>query len=96
MELGKKFEGIAELVGKTDRNSKEAMKKVYDKRAKEREFTVGTLVLLKVPDPGGKLSDPWKGPYEVKERVFLVNYKLSIPHRRSKEMTVHVNRMKLE
>ena len=32
---------------------------------------------------------------EVKEHVSLVNYKLSIAHRRSKKMTLHVNRMKL-
>ena len=37
------------------------MKREYDKRAVESDFSVGTQVLVRTPDMKGKLSDVWNG-----------------------------------
>ena len=70
-----------------------------ERYAKPRQFSPGDQVLVRVLDPGGKLGDRWEGdrwegPYEVVEKVADVTYRVSIPHKRKKCMTAHLNRIK--
>ena len=38
-----------------------------------REFTVGDLVLVKIPGRNGKMEESWKGPYVILEMTTEVN-----------------------
>lgn len=93
-QLRERLSVMAEAVRRKEGVAKEKMKKQYDKQAVCREFSVGTLVLVRTPDLHGKLSDLWDGPYEVTRKVSPVTYELAVPHRRSKSMIAHVNRLK--
>ena len=73
---------------------KAEMKKDYDKHAVVREFSMGSLVLVRTPDLQGKLSDIWDGPYGVVRKVSQVVYELAVHTRRSKGSVAHVNRLK--
>ena len=61
---------------------------------KERHFSPGDHVLVRVVDPGGKLGDRWDGPYKVVKKVAAVTYQIAVLHRWNKAMTAHINRLK--
>ena len=65
----------AENEGEAERKSKE----VYDRKAKERCFTEGDMVLVHTPSISEKLETVWEGPFEVVERVSETTYKLAVP-----------------
>ena len=74
--------------------AKDKMAQRSKKKATSRHFSQGDQVLVRVVDPGGKLGDRWDGPYEVESKVAEVTYRIAVPHRRTKCMTAHVNRLK--
>ena len=93
-ELREKMCIMKDLVDDKEARAKHAMKRSYDRKTNIREFEEGSLVLVRTPDLQGKLADIWEGPYEVTRKVSSVTYQLAIPHRRSKSMVAHVNRLK--
>ena len=74
--------------------AKEDLKVAYDKGAREGQFAVGDMVLLRLPGFAGKLEDAWDGPYEINRKFNEVNYEFCIPSRLSKVKVVHVNNIK--
>ena len=92
--MKEKLKLMSELVEEKEGRANDVMKREYDKRAVERDFSVGTLVLVRMPDMEGKLSDVWDGPYEVVRKVSPVAYEFKVPSRRSKALVTHVNRLK--
>nr|XP_008391446.1 uncharacterized protein LOC103453662 [Malus domestica] len=67
--------------------AQDRQKSIADKHSKDREFTVGDFVFLKLsPWKGvvrfgkqGKLSHRYVGPYQIIERIGAVAYKLELP-----------------
>ena len=47
-------------------------------KAQGRQFKVGQKVLVLLPTDSNKLVLQWKGPYEIKEVVNCMNYKVDI------------------
>jgi len=70
-----------ELVRENQIKEKEKAKIYYDKKAKERIFSVGQKVLLRSQARKGKFSPIWEGPYEVVDLPTDVNVKIKIKNR---------------
>ncbi len=70
---------------------KKKMKIWYDKKARDRTFTVGDLVLVMLPSSTNQLLAKWTGPYAVEEVLSSTTYKVAIPHARKNYRTFHVN-----
>ncbi len=60
----------------------------------KKEFKPGSLILLRTPVLSGKLSEDWKGPFEVECMTNGVNVKVNIPGRPGKGRVVYVNNCK--
>ncbi len=66
-----------------------------EKRKKLRVFEKGDQVLLRAVGLPDKLAQAWEGPYTVKKRIGLANYKLDLGKSGRKRYTVvHVNNIK--
>ena len=70
---------------------KKKMKTWYDKKGRDRTFTVGDLVLVMLPSSTNRLLAKWTGPYAVEEVLSSTMYKVAIPHARKNHRTFHVN-----
>lgn len=70
------------------------MKRVFDRRAESREFSVGDRVLALLPIVTSPLQAKFSGPYEVVQQVSELNYIISTPERRKKTQMCHVNLLK--
>jgi len=84
------------LVAKANRKSHQNNKRLYDRRAKVRNFKENDLVYLYNPakQPGltQKFHKPWAGPLKVIKKISDLNYK--IVDQNNKQQLVHVNRVK--
>ncbi len=69
-------------------------KAAYDMSSKPRSFEFGDMVLCHTPGLTGKLHSIWEGPYEVIAKTSGCNYKIAVPGKKSKNTTVHINRLK--
>ena len=82
-------------VNKANKKAHQNNKRLYDRRAKLREFKVGDLVYLYSPamKPGRsrKFNKPWAGPYKITKVVTHLNYEI-VEHN-DKKQTVHINRL---
>src|SRR6266536_1686710 len=63
----------------------------YNKKAKDRSFSVGDKVLLLLPTEHNKMELFWKGPYLVTKKVGTLDYQLQI---KTKLKTFHINMLK--
>ena len=86
------------LVAEANRKSHQNNKRLYDRRAKVREFKENGLVYFYNPAKKEKLGftrkfhRPWAGPFKVIKKISDLNYK--IVDQNNKQQVVHVNRMK--
>ena len=84
------------LAAKANRKSHMNNKRLYDRKAKPREFAVQDLVYLYNPalKPGltRKFAKPWIGPCQNTKKISGLNYE--IVHLKGKLQVVHVNRLK--
>ncbi len=69
-------------------------KAAYDMSTKPRSSELGDMVLCHIPGLTGKLHYIWEGPYEVIAKTSGCNYKIAVPGKKSKNTTVHINRLK--
>lgn len=53
--------------------------KIYNRKAKDRQFQPGDKVLILLPTDNNKLLLQWKGPFEVKARKGDVDYSVDTP-----------------
>ena len=90
-QLGEKLEALREIMGKKEKEAKEKMKSDYDKKARKREITVGSMVMVRIPGMNGKLEDAWD---EIKRKIGKVNHEIVVPGRKNKKKVVHVNSCK--
>ena len=70
---------------------KKKMKTWYDKKARDRTFTTGDLVLVMLPSSTNRLLAMWTGPYAVEEVLSSTTFKVAIPHARKNNQIFHVN-----
>jgi len=84
------------LAAKAKQKSHQANKKLYDRKAKERNFNVGDLVYLYNPAIKSGLTQKfhwsWAGPYQITRKTSELNYE--ILSQNNKRQVVHVNRLK--
>ena len=55
----------------------------WDKRAKERPFEVGNLVLVRKPGMCAKLEETWDGPFKIIKVNSPLSYAVDFGHRKS-------------
>uniref|UniRef100_A0A3B3HIN5 Gypsy retrotransposon integrase-like protein 1 n=3 Tax=Oryzias latipes TaxID=8090 RepID=A0A3B3HIN5_ORYLA len=66
----------------------------YDKRARQREFKPGEMVLILLPTSSNKLLAKWQGPYEVLRRTGPVTYEVAHPDKGKASQVYHINLLK--
>ena len=83
-------------VAKANRMSHRNNKKLYDRKAKLRNFQVGEFVYLYNPamKPGRsrKFYRPWTGPFKITRKLCELNYERT--DLKYKKQVVHTNRLK--
>ena len=67
----------------------------YDRKARQRSYEPGQLVLVCLPVQGRPLDAKYCGPYRILERVGPVDYVIATPDRRKTQRICHVNMLKL-
>lgn len=94
-ELRNKLREIKESSSQFQERNQRKQKKLYDRKTKVREYTVGQRVYLYVPQIKPrrvkKLSKLWKGPYTIVNILSPLNVVLRV---RKRDIVVHVNRIK--
>ncbi len=70
------------------------MKKMFDRRAERRVFSVGDRVLALLPIVTSPFQAKFSGPYQVVKQLSELNYIISTPERRRKTQMCHVNLLK--
>ena len=93
--LREKLALVWEVAVEKECNAKEKMVKRNEPQVKERHFSPGDQVLVRIVDPGGKLGDRWDGPYEIRKNIGEVTYQLAVPQRHNNKITAHVNRLNM-
>ena len=85
------------LAAKANKKSHSKNKRLYDRKAKMREFRVKDLVYLYYParKPGltKKFHLPWSGPFQITRKISDLNYEIA--DQDNKTQIVHSNRLKL-
>lgn len=76
------------------KDSQSKMKKLYDRRAKLRNFEPGDKVMALLPVEHNPLYARFVGPYEVDEKVSDLNYVVRTPDRRKRVQLCHINLLK--
>jgi len=82
---------MAETVTKTARTKSKTW---YDRKARERSFDPGQLVLVCLPVRGNPLEAKYCGPYKVLQRIGPVDYEIATPDRRKTQRICHINMLK--
>ena len=94
--LRKSLKSAYKLAARANQKSQQINKRLYDRKAKERNFNVGDLVYLYSParKPGlsKKFYRPWTGPYKITRKTSELNYE--IVSQTNKKQVVHENRLK--
>ena len=78
LELRNRLEETCQLAGESLYEAQGRQKHHYDKKTRNRQFKVGQTVLVLLPTDSNKLMLQWKGPYEIKEAVNCMDYKVDI------------------
>ena len=91
LDLKDRLEETCKLARKELEKSQSRYKFHFDKKTSDRTFKVGDKVLLLLPTEHDKLKMQWQGPYTVKERVGLMDYRLEV---KKKLKLYHANLLK--
>jgi hypothetical protein len=94
LDLREKMKQITELAAEGSKRAKTKSKSWYDKRARERTFSPGDLVLALLPTSKDPLGVKYLGPYRVIEKVGPVDYIVETPGRRKATALLHINMLK--
>uniref|UniRef100_A0A667ZA24 Gypsy retrotransposon integrase-like protein 1 n=1 Tax=Myripristis murdjan TaxID=586833 RepID=A0A667ZA24_9TELE len=74
--------------------SQKKMKKLFDRRVEQREFSAGDQVLVLLPLVDSPFQAKFCGPCNVVRRVSEQNYLIEMPNRRKATKVCHVNLLK--
>ena len=74
--------------------SQQKMKEVFDIRTKQRTFKEGDEVLVLLPLAGNQLKAKFTGPYVISRKFNYLNYVVSMPDRKKKQLLCHINMLK--
>ena len=64
-----RLDGIKGLAKEKEEIKKKDHKECFDKKARERTFRKGELVMLRTPVLGPKMVTEWEGPYMIEEKI---------------------------
>ena len=78
VDLRGRLEKTLQLVHQYLRQSQRKHKHHYNKRARPRELTVGSEVLVLLPTNNNKLLMQCKGPYKALERIGRIDYRVRV------------------
>ena len=92
LDLRNRLEATTKLAQKELRKNQIKNKRLYDRKAKRREFKVGDKVLVLLPTSSNKLLMHWRGPYTITKHVASNNYKTNT---KNKFKAYHANMLKL-
>ena len=90
-DLRNRIEETCKLVQRNLSKAADRYKHHFDKKAKQRVFKTGDLVLLLLPTKHNKLEMSWRGPYKVEERHRTNDYWIAVD---DKVKLYHVNMLK--
>ena len=91
LDLRNRLEATTKLAQEELRKNQIKNKRLYDRKAKRREFKVGDKVLVLLPTSSNKLLMHWRGPYTITKQVAGNNYKINT---KNKFKTYHANMLK--
>ena len=78
LDLRNRLEDTCETARESLHQAQGQYKHHYDKKSKRREFKAGDKVTVLLPTDTNRLLLQWKGPYEVKEVVNELDYKVKV------------------
>ena len=90
-ELRERLEETLKVAQEELRKSQGRYKHYYDKKARNRRFKAGDLVLILLPTDTNKPLIQWKGPYKVEEVIGVNDYKVNV---KGKSKVYHANLLK--
>ncbi len=79
---------------KSDMADKACLERSKLDKSNLRSFSVGDLVLKKVPGLASALDTSWEGPYEVTKKMSDLNYAIVPQGKKSKSKIYHINQLK--
>ena len=85
------LEEAREIAINMETKAKHEMETWYNKKASDRVFTIGDLVLVMLPSFTNKLLAKCMDPFTVEEVFSNTTYKIASPHARKNYRTFHVN-----
>lgn len=91
IDLKDRLMSTCEMAKKELIKSSSRYRKYYNKRTKRKVFDIGDKVLLLLPSDNNKLLMQWRGPYAVRGKVGLCDYKIE---KEGKIKTYHANLLK--
>lgn len=94
LNLREKLKTCQELAQTNARQARTKAKTWYDKKARERSYVPGQLVLVCLPVSGRPMDAKYCGPYRVLERLGPVDYLIATPDRKKTQRICHVNMLK--
>ena len=65
--MRERLQAMSELVGQNMEQAQAKQKKYFDRKARDRSFEPGELVLLLLPTSSRKMEAAWQGPFRVIE-----------------------------
>ena len=80
-DLRNKLEETCQIARNSLEEAQGVYKQYYDRKGRNRKFSVGQKVLVLLPTEHNKLTLQWKGPYEIIEVINKMDYKISIKGR---------------
>ena len=91
LDLRNRLEATTKLAQEELRKNQIKNMRLFDRKAKRREFKVGDKVLVLLPTSSNKLLMHWRGPYTITKQVAGNNYKINT---KNKFKTYHANMLK--
>ena len=77
LDLRERLESTVSLAQQNLQNMSKKYKKYYNRKSRRRHLKVGNKVLVLLPTKTNKLLMSWKGPYEVVEKLSVLDYRIN-------------------
>ena len=91
LDLRERLESMVSLAQQNLQNMSKKYKKYYNRKLRRRHLKVGSKVLVLLPTKTNKLLMSWKGPYEVVEKLSVLDYRTKMG---KKVKTFHINMLR--